>query len=83
MTQGEAGESLDWQLVSRTGPSLLTNLSLPSRESPLCQLDWELHITEEGIVEDVPGLLEKVFRYRHQFRGIGAAKFLIDNMMLL
>ena len=32
------------------------------RESPLCQLDWELHITEDGMVEDVTGLLNKIFR---------------------
>ena len=32
------------------------------REAPLCPLDWELHITGEGVVTEVPELLDKVFR---------------------
>ena len=32
------------------------------REAPLCQLDWELHFTGEGVVTEVPQLLDKIFR---------------------
>ena len=32
------------------------------REAPLCQLDWELHFTGDGVVTEVPELLDKVFR---------------------
>ena len=32
------------------------------REAPLCQLDWELHICGEGMVQEVPELLAKVFK---------------------
>jgi hypothetical protein len=41
---------------------LLGGLQLTARQAPLCQLDWELHITEDGMVEDVSGLLDKIFR---------------------
>jgi hypothetical protein len=66
-TQGEeagGGESsLDWQLVSRASNLLgSSRLQLNPRAAPLCQLDWELHIAEDGIVEDVTGLLDKIFR---------------------
>lgn len=61
LTQGEAGESLDWQLVSRAA-NMLGDLRVMPRAAPLCQLDWELHITEDGMVEDVNSLLDKIFR---------------------
>ena len=32
------------------------------RDPPLCQLDWELHITSEGMVQEVPELLDKIFK---------------------
>lgn len=32
------------------------------RDAALCQLDWELHINDEGVVTEVPQLLEKIFR---------------------
>ena len=32
------------------------------REAPLCQLDWELHFSGDGVVTEVPELLDKVFR---------------------
>lgn len=31
------------------------------RQSSLCQLDWELHMDGDGVVTDVPGLLDKIF----------------------
>ena len=62
-TQGEGGgESLDWQLVSRAA-NMLGGLRLQPRAAPLCQLDWELHIGDDGMVEDVNGLLDKIFRF--------------------
>ena len=42
--------------------SLLKGLDLEVRAEPLCQLDWTLHINEDGIVEDVPELLDKIYR---------------------
>ena len=41
---------------------MLKSLDLGSRGLPLCQLDWELHIDEDGVVEDVEALLDKIFR---------------------
>ena len=32
------------------------------RQTPLYQLDWELHIDNDGVVTEVPVLLEKIFR---------------------
>jgi len=59
--QGEEDGADNWQLVN-SRRSLLKSLDVGVRGEPLCQLDWELHFTQEGIVEDVPTLLEKIFR---------------------
>jgi len=55
----EEGEN--WQLVSNRR-SLLNSLEVQARISSVCQLDWELHVSDSGIVEDVPDLLEKIYR---------------------
>jgi len=60
--EGEGdGSSDNWQLVN-SRRSLLKGLDLEVRAEPLCQLDWTLHINEDGIVEDVPELLDKIYR---------------------
>eukprot|EP00088_Acartia_fossae_P057884 TRINITY_DN6757_c0_g1_i1.p1 TRINITY_DN6757_c0_g1~~TRINITY_DN6757_c0_g1_i1.p1 ORF type:complete len:680 (-),score=141.56 TRINITY_DN6757_c0_g1_i1:151-2190(-) len=56
---GEDGDN--WQLVSNRR-SLLTSTQDEPRSAAVCQLDWELHVNESGIVEDVPDLLEKIYR---------------------
>jgi len=57
--QSEEGDT--WQVVS-SRKSLLKSMELRHRGAPLCALDWELHQKEDGIVEDVPSLLDKIFR---------------------
>jgi len=62
--QGEGGngeESDNWQLVS-SRRSLLKSLEDLPRSAPVCQLDWELHVHSSGVIEDVPDLLEKIYR---------------------
>jgi len=61
--QGENGgeDGDNWQLVS-SRRSLLKSLEDLPRSSPVCQLDWELHINSSGAVEDVPDLLDKIYR---------------------
>lgn len=59
----DIGERTDWQLVtSKTQPTVLTSYKPAERGPPLCQLDWELHINSEGVVQEVPQLLDKIFR---------------------
>jgi len=59
----EQGEKTDWQLVTnKSTPCVMTSVVSSVREAPLCQLDWELHINSDGMVQDVPELLEKIFR---------------------
>jgi len=59
----EQGENTEWQLVTNKSRSCLMSSVVASvREAPLCQLDWELHICSEGMVQEVPELLEKVFK---------------------
>lgn len=59
----EQGENTDWQLVTNKSRSCLMSSVVASfREAPLCQLDWELHICGEGMVQEVPELLAKVFK---------------------
>ena len=57
---GEDGGD-NWQLVNNAR-SLLKCVDARNRGSPLCQLDWELHINEDGVVEDVSSLLNKISR---------------------
>jgi len=58
----EEGDKADWQVVtSRTG-CLMATVQAVGRASPLCQLDWELHIDADGTVTQVPQLLEKIFQ---------------------
>jgi len=59
----EHGENTDWQLVTNKSRSCVMSSVQPSqRDPPLCQLDWELHITSEGMVQEVPELLDKIFK---------------------
>jgi len=59
----ENGEKTDWQLVTnKTKPSLMSGVQGTERDVPLCQLDWELHINSDGIVQNVPELLDKIFK---------------------
>jgi len=59
----EQGENTDWQLVTNKSRScVMSNVKASVREAPLCQLDWELHINSEGMVQEVPELLEKIFK---------------------
>jgi len=56
-------DSAEWQLVtSRAKSSLLTGVVPAKRYQPLCQLDWELHIDQDGVVTDVPLLKEKIYK---------------------
>jgi len=56
-------DSAEWQLVtSRANTSLLTGVLPAKRHQPLCPLDWELHIDQDGVVTDVPLLLEKIYK---------------------
>jgi len=59
----EHGENTDWQLVTnKSRACVMSNLKATVRDPPLCQLDWELHINSEGTVQDVPELMEKIFK---------------------
>ena len=49
-------------IVRRSRRCLLNNYKESERGESLCQLDWELHINEEGVVTEVPQLLHKIFR---------------------
>ena len=40
----------------------MSNYRASQRHPGLCQLDWELHINEDGVVTEVPELLEKIFK---------------------
>ena len=40
----------------------MSQVQVSVRDAPLCQLDWELHINSEGMVQEVPELLEKIFK---------------------
>jgi len=57
----EHGENTDWQLVTNKS-CVMSNVKSSQRDPPLCQLDWELHINSEGMVQEVPQLLEKIFK---------------------
>eukprot|EP00092_Neocalanus_flemingeri_P004735 GFUD01005100.1.p1 GENE.GFUD01005100.1~~GFUD01005100.1.p1 ORF type:complete len:747 (+),score=206.78 GFUD01005100.1:80-2320(+) len=59
----EQGENTDWQLVTNKSRScVMSSVQACERDDPLCQLDWELHIDSEGMVQEVPQLLEKIFK---------------------
>jgi len=59
----EIGEKTDWQLVTNKSKSCIMNsYEECPRQPPLCQLDWELHIELDGVVTEVPALLDKIFR---------------------
>jgi len=59
----EHGENTDWQLVTNKSRScVMSNVQSSVREAPLCQLDWELHINSDGMVQEVPELLDKIFK---------------------
>jgi len=59
----DIGERTDWQLVTNKSKTCIMNgYQEVERDAALCQLDWELHINDEGVVTEVPQLLEKIFR---------------------
>eukprot|EP00092_Neocalanus_flemingeri_P044554 GFUD01049458.1.p1 GENE.GFUD01049458.1~~GFUD01049458.1.p1 ORF type:complete len:754 (+),score=195.23 GFUD01049458.1:104-2365(+) len=59
----EQEENTDWQLVTNKSRScVMSKVKACERDAPLCQLDWELHIDSEGMVQEVPQLLEKIFK---------------------
>jgi len=60
----ESGESgTPWQLVTNNQSScVMSSLPPVARTTPLCQLDWELHMDAEGVVAEVPQLIDKIFR---------------------
>lgn len=59
----EHGENTDWQLVTnKSRTCVMSQVQVSVRDAPLCQLDWELHINSEGMVQEVPELLEKIFK---------------------
>jgi len=59
----EHGENTDWQLVTNKSRScVMSSVQLSQRDPPLCQLDWELHISSEGMVQEVPELMDKIFK---------------------
>ena len=59
----DIGEKTDWQLVTNKRRSCVAAQCVEtSRADSLCQLDWELHIDTDGVVTEVPLLLEKIFK---------------------
>jgi hypothetical protein len=50
------------QVFSRSRTCVMSQVQVSVRDAPLCQLDWELHINSEGMVQEVPELLEKIFK---------------------
>eukprot|EP00092_Neocalanus_flemingeri_P012457 GFUD01013430.1.p1 GENE.GFUD01013430.1~~GFUD01013430.1.p1 ORF type:complete len:661 (+),score=200.01 GFUD01013430.1:248-1984(+) len=59
----EQEENTDWQLVTNKSRScVMSSVQACERDAPLCQLDWELHIDSEGMVQEVPQLLQKIFK---------------------
>ena len=43
-------------------PRLMKDLPRMKRSDPLCQLDWELHLNEDGRVLEVDELKRKIFK---------------------
>ena len=59
----EHGENSDWKPVTIKSKScVMSSVQHLQRDPPLCQLDWKLHITSEGMVQEVPELLDKIFK---------------------
>ena len=48
--------------VFRSKSCIMASYRPAVRDAPLCQLDWELHFTGDGVVTEVPELLDKIFR---------------------
>eukprot|EP00092_Neocalanus_flemingeri_P010989 GFUD01011832.1.p1 GENE.GFUD01011832.1~~GFUD01011832.1.p1 ORF type:complete len:749 (+),score=210.13 GFUD01011832.1:88-2334(+) len=56
-------ENTDWQLVTNKSRScVMSSVQACERSAPLGQLEWELHMNSEGRVEEVPQLLQKIFK---------------------
>ena len=49
-------------LLLRSKSCIMKSYEECPRQPPLCQLDWELHIELDGVVTEVPALLDKIFR---------------------
>ena len=47
--------------VFRSKSCIMASYRPAVRDAPLCQLDWELHIDTDGVVREVPRLLDKIF----------------------